>query len=91
LFSNDKNNSEGRWPTFPVGHPLSEFTETLGHDLPGVAWLKEVERRKELGIDMSMKYTLEFKEQAVVLYLKSSTIYVAVTRKLGCELRSLPA
>jgi hypothetical protein len=32
LFSNDKNNSEGRWPTFPVGHPLSEFTETLGHD-----------------------------------------------------------
>ncbi|MCI1934904.1 MAG: transposase [Atopobiaceae bacterium] len=38
---------------------------------------------------MSTKYTPEFKEQAVALYLKSSTTYAAVARKLGCDPGSL--
>ena len=40
-------------------------------------------------IDMSTKYTPEFKEQAVALYLKSSTTYAAVARELGCDPGSL--
>jgi len=38
---------------------------------------------------MSTKYTPEFKEQAVALYLKSSTTYAAVARELGCDPGSL--
>ena len=34
---------------------------------------------------MSTKYTPEFKEQAVALYLKSGTTYAAVARELGCD------
>ena len=38
---------------------------------------------------MSTKYTPEFKEQAVALYLKSGTTYAAVARELGCDAGSL--
>lgn len=38
---------------------------------------------------MSTKYTPEFKEQAVALYLKSNTTYAAVARELGCDPGSL--
>jgi transposase len=38
---------------------------------------------------VSTKYTPEFKEQALALYLKSSTTYAAVARKLGCDPGSL--
>jgi len=38
---------------------------------------------------MSTKYTPELEEQAVALYLKSSTTYAAVARELGCDPGSL--
>ena len=38
---------------------------------------------------MSTKYTPEFKEQAVALYLRSNTTYAAVARELGCDPGSL--
>lgn len=38
---------------------------------------------------MSTKYSPEFKEQAVALYLKSNTTYAAVARELGCDAGSL--
>ena len=40
---------------------------------------------------MSTKYSPEFKEQAVALYLKSGTAYAAVARELGCDAGSLSA
>ena len=38
---------------------------------------------------MSTKYSPEFKEQAVALYLKSNTTYAEVARELGCDPGSL--
>ena len=38
---------------------------------------------------MSTKYSPEFEEQAVALYLKSGATYAAVARELGCDAGSL--